>query len=457
MNRVKVGVIVAVLICCQAALVHAGSVDYLTNQSAEYIRTFSRNAALDAADIVSFNPAGTAMMEAGLHVNFSGQVVFKDYSIDYRGEEFGSTTPTPFLPALYVVYKFWDLAISAAFTVPAGGGSLEFEDGVPYLDPLALFVGSKPGYAPRDGDRPTNAYFKGSSMYLSGTLGVAYQIIDMLSISVSGRLISGKKAYKGWGDYGESCDGDNCTPNHTELDSEKTALGLGLIVGIDFKPIDMINIGIRYEAKTPLEWETTRSVLTNMVPDENIKDTALESHVKGFIENRDLPAVLAAGVALNIIPDTLRLNVSFNYYFINQADDSDDYVDPNGLSSYVKSYDDDYDNGFDLAGSVEWQIIPSLLVSIGYNRSDIGGNPNTYSDFEYALDSNSVGLGARWEVIDNLKITLGFSSTFYVEGKNDSVSGVMPLLTGNNEDGAFSETFNKRVFDLALGIEYKIF
>jgi len=33
--------------------------DYLSNQSPEYHRTFSRNASIDSADIVNYNPAGT--------------------------------------------------------------------------------------------------------------------------------------------------------------------------------------------------------------------------------------------------------------------------------------------------------------------------------------------------------------------------------------------------------------
>ena len=38
----------------------AGSIDYLTNQSADFIRLLGRNASTDAVDIVSYNPAGTA-------------------------------------------------------------------------------------------------------------------------------------------------------------------------------------------------------------------------------------------------------------------------------------------------------------------------------------------------------------------------------------------------------------
>ena len=45
-----------VLPCLHAA---AGGVFYNSNQSAEYIRTFDRNSAIDNADIVYYNMAGT--------------------------------------------------------------------------------------------------------------------------------------------------------------------------------------------------------------------------------------------------------------------------------------------------------------------------------------------------------------------------------------------------------------
>ena len=40
----------------------AGSIDWLSNQSAEYIMTLNRNAATDSADSVNYNPAGTVFL-----------------------------------------------------------------------------------------------------------------------------------------------------------------------------------------------------------------------------------------------------------------------------------------------------------------------------------------------------------------------------------------------------------
>jgi hypothetical protein len=61
----------------------AGSLDYLSNQSARYAMTFSRNAATDAADIVAYNPAGTALLPQGLSIDISNQTLIKPYEQEY--------------------------------------------------------------------------------------------------------------------------------------------------------------------------------------------------------------------------------------------------------------------------------------------------------------------------------------------------------------------------------------
>ena len=58
----------------------AGGIDHKTNFSAEYARTMNRNAAIDYADAVVYNPAGTAFMADGLYLNGSLQYLDKSYT-----------------------------------------------------------------------------------------------------------------------------------------------------------------------------------------------------------------------------------------------------------------------------------------------------------------------------------------------------------------------------------------
>ena len=430
----------------------AGSIDYLTNQSADYIRTFCRNAATDGADIVTFNPAGTAWLDDGLYVSLSNQFVLKDFNIELhnfpngdsppttRTKTYSSTKPTLALPSLYVIYKWQDLAAFFSFTVPAGGGSLQYDDGVPFLYPLGALVEGG-GFALVD-----NGYFEGSSMYLAPTVGAAYRFFDIFSISASLRTLIVSKSYKGSGDYGAI---------HASLEADKSALGFGGIFGLQVTPIEGLNIAARYEMETALALKTT-STLTNIKIPTAEAPSALESFVDGAEEGRDLPAMLGAGISYSLYGITAMLN--FNYYFIKDADSAKDYTVPN--KAFVRSYDDDYDNGYDIAAALEYAIIPDVLVaSVGYNRGVTGSNKNTLSDFEYALNSTSIGLGARYMVYDDLDVTLALANTMYEDTEGVQLSALGNLLCGFGEPcfGDGTETFKKNVYDIAIGVQYKFF
>ena len=68
------------LFFCFTSSVMAGGIDNKTNWSVEYVRTFNRNAATDAADIALYNPAGTVKMEDGLYGNLSPHYIKKEYA-----------------------------------------------------------------------------------------------------------------------------------------------------------------------------------------------------------------------------------------------------------------------------------------------------------------------------------------------------------------------------------------
>ncbi|HNX59839.1 MAG TPA: hypothetical protein PKK43_12120, partial [Spirochaetota bacterium] len=81
MNLKSIMLALAAIAVFGAGDLFAGSIDYLSNQSADYIRTFSRNASTDS-DAVLYNPAGTAFMSNGTHLYFSNQTILKKYEDD---------------------------------------------------------------------------------------------------------------------------------------------------------------------------------------------------------------------------------------------------------------------------------------------------------------------------------------------------------------------------------------
>ena len=405
----------------------AGSIEYLSNLSADYIRTFSRNAATDGVDAAVYNPAGAAWLKSdGLHLGLSTQSLFGEYSIEDDGTKYPADIMVPVVPSLHLAWKKGSLGVVGAFTVPAGGGSLTYDKGVPYLVPLANFVFDDAGNS-MAATPPKNGTFAGSTIFYGGTLGIAYRY-GMASLSLGGRVLLANKEISGSADY------DTTT---ADLNAKKSAMGFGGIIGLHLRPHALVNIGVRYELETPLEFET-ESTSSGMGDMASWKGKALESFADGAKEDRPLPATLGAGIAIGPFKD---------------SDKTDDVAGAptTHVGAYVIGYDDDYTDGWDLAISGEYQVNKELLISAGFIHTVIGGNKDTYGDFEYAPDSDSVGAGARYEVMKDLLLTLGFSRTFYEEVTNDEIKapGLEFLLAPNGE------TFRKRIYDLALGAQYK--
>ena len=147
MKKFSLMLVLAVMMTSSA--VFAGSIDYLVNESAKFLMTFTRNASTEAsADIANYNPAGTAFLAPGLYLDLSNQFLMKPYKQDYTvttahtmlpsstyaDESVEQSEPTLLLPNFYAVYNFGELGPGklAAYLhagIPAGGGTLKWDDG----------------------------------------------------------------------------------------------------------------------------------------------------------------------------------------------------------------------------------------------------------------------------------------------------------------------------------------
>jgi len=248
---------------------YAGNIDYLTNRSVNYFRNFARNPATDGADLVSYNPAGLVFLEEGFHLSFGNEFLLKKYTIDAvpfwdttTVETYESTEPTLLYPDLYAVYRTGDWAVFGAFTVPAGGGTLDYTDGI-YAMPLL-----ETGFQQAINMNPyyfalmSEGAIKATSQYIAGTAGASYAVDDMISFSLAGRYTSAKKVYDGQADFVIFYPDSTGTPapvgtSSRVLDVEKTASGFNGIISVDVVPVENLNLALRYETRTNLEFETS--------------------------------------------------------------------------------------------------------------------------------------------------------------------------------------------------------
>jgi long-subunit fatty acid transport protein len=178
----------------------AGGLLTNSNQSAQYVRMLARNAGLEI-DAVFYNPAGLIKMEDGLHFAFYNQTIFQTRTINsefpylndgyYEGD-----TKIPIFPNVYAAYKKDKWAFSLGAGPVAGGGTANFEDGLPSLEigyakaALSLTDAGVSGY-------DLDMTFDASSTYWGIQLGATYAINDKFSVYGGVRLLPSINTYKG--------------------------------------------------------------------------------------------------------------------------------------------------------------------------------------------------------------------------------------------------------------------
>jgi len=197
----KIGIIFVVGLLL-VGFAFAGGIVTNTNQSADFIRIFNRNASTDI-DAVYFNPAGLTYLNDGLHFYLSSQTVYQTRTITsdvatLNSDTFDGTTFAPVFPNFYVAYKMGDFAFGAGFVPIGGGGSAVFDAGlpsfeVPYsLTPVGLTASGIP-----TSNYDLDVTFDGSSIYMGGQAVVSYKINDMISVAGGARYFSAKNTYAG--------------------------------------------------------------------------------------------------------------------------------------------------------------------------------------------------------------------------------------------------------------------
>lgn len=182
------------------------------NQSAQYVRMLSRNAALEI-DAVFYNPAGLIKLEEGWHFAFHSQTIFQTREIlipDNTGfpllndNYYEGTTTIPIFPNLYAAYKKDKWAFSLGIGPTAGGGSAEFDSGIPSLEiPFSKVVPGLAGLAQIDPSMAVTGYdlemaFEASSVYWGIQLGATYAINDKLSVYGGMRFVPASNTYDGY-------------------------------------------------------------------------------------------------------------------------------------------------------------------------------------------------------------------------------------------------------------------
>lgn len=411
----------------------AGGIDNRTNWSAEYVRTFNRNAATDAADIALYNPAGTAEMDDGFYVNLSVHYINKVYenninpgqNVIHGAYTKASEQDEPsYIPGLFLVYKKARWSVFSAFSNHGGGGEVDFSNGSFSARQLAYGMWSGNAQIAAICGGPgaiSNELTKAKSHYKGYSFGAAYQLNDMFAVSLGTKTID---AYRE-ATVRATSGGFGVTETASY---EEDADGSGLVLGMNISPSDDLNIGIHYETKVGLDFKQS-------VTQDSLNLMPLLGPSFGIVDGaevaRDLPAILGVGLSYRF-SEKIRVETDFTLYYNESADWNGD--------------EDTVDNGYDLGITLEYVLNDQWLASIGYLYTSIGmKDPQNIQPELPELDANTIGGGVAWKFSDAWTFNFAIGNAFY---DSDSYT-YNPSVAVND-----TITFEKNNFFLGFGVEY---
>ena len=455
MKKLLVSLCVAGLIAASASLLFAGGIINKQNQSADYLRTLNRHAATDYADIAVFNPAGIMKMADGGYAKLDIMYFDKDYSnkvpnnFGEFNQDFGTlnSDKPSIIPGAFAIYKQKKWAGFFAFTIPAGGGELNYNKGDARTVQLAdgIAAGFNQGFEAAFGTNLFNynqidsqkIKVKESTVF-GFTLGGSYAINDMWSVAAGARYSTGKREFEGKAVISAQNPApvpvnDPFTAN---LHLEEDADGWAGILGVNFAPNDKLNTALTYISKTKMKYDMDvkqDTLLPNPTdPTNPIPLSAAIGLPDGSNRRIDIPALLGFGISYKFLPQ-LKVDLNYTYYF--EKDASIDTFEGEG-------------NSWDLGLSAEYTFSPQWKVSLGYLHTDIAldDDQQINEPEEPKLSANTLGAGVVWSPKPAYAITFGGAIVSY-----DDVNGPVESARGETE----SVKYDKEVWNLSIGFQWK--
>ena len=425
---------ISCLLCMAVSPLYAGGIINKNNQSADYMRTLNRSAATDYPDIAVYNPAGIMKMENGAYAKLDALYFAKDYSNTVPGfGELSSDKPS-IIPGAFALYKSDRWAGFFAFTIPAGGGELDYEKGDARTVALAQGVAANANaLLGAAGVPPTFFYNQVGAMnlevkessVLGFTFGGSYALNDMFSFAAGIRYATGTREFDGSATISAAVPapsppfppGANA-PLTPSLNLEEDADGWAGILGVNFT-YDKFNAAVTFISNTKLDYEMKVK-----------RDTLGIAPALGFADGSrrriDIPGQLGFGASYRFLPQ-LKVDATSILYLEKNAT--------------IDTYEGE-GNSYDLGISAEYVFSPQWKASLGYLYTNIkiDNNQQINEPEEPKLDANTIGAGVVFSPTPAWDITFGGAYISYQD------------VTDN-----LGINYDKSVWNLSAGVTWKFF
>ena len=398
---------IAILSLLTRIFLNAASIDYLSNNSASYFQNPSQTGKISVEGIF-YNPAGTVFLEDGTYLNANLQNSLISETMTLNGNELGSKNYAG-APSFNLLYKKENFSLFGNASVIAGGATLKYKDGV------AGIVLAAEGFNARTGGflgaKVTNNNFSGQNRYYQLMFGGAYKINDKFSMSGGLKYVLGVRKLKGNAAYEYNALVGKMmmlSGNTLSIDSERKADGVGGIIGFDYKPTDTLNIAIKYETPVKMKFKATTTENEKM----SVMGRSLgisyffPEYANGSVYRRDLPGVLSFGISKDV--NKITYSAGYVRYF-NKAAKLDRF---------------DYKDGYEINFGIDYRINDKFTWHGGFNYADTGAPRNTFSDVEYAVNSQIYATGLTYKPNENSEWKFGIAHVSYnsANGENEATS-----------------------------------
>lgn len=471
---------------------YAGGILTNTNQSVLFLKNPARDAAIGLDGVYS-NPAGVAFMPEGFHVAFNWQYAHQTRTVtstspvymlgkknnNNEKKIFEGVADAPIIPSLQAAWNKGNWSILLNLSVPGGGGSCEFADGLGSFERVVGGIANMLAPLGAQG-YDMDGYMKGRQYYYGVQLGAAYKIHPNLAVYGGLRLLYGDATYKakisniqvktenGYVDFADFMTYSTATINNAldivnagiaqyeaagipvpaeliakqaQLESTKGSLtqlqkyaqgvnllcnqdGIGIapVIGVDWR-YKNFNFAAKYEFKTQLRMKNESTV------NEASEIEAVNKFKDGEKVNEDAPALLTVGAQWKPV-SMVSLNIGWHHYFDKNASWY------NNAQDLLK-----HDTNEFLAG-VEWDVTNKLNVSCGGQLTRYGLSDEYMNDISFVVNSYSIGLGCSYKVKDNVTLSAAYFQTIY--GNYDKTV---------NEGIPYQDTFTRTNRVLGIGCQ----
>jgi long-chain fatty acid transport protein len=440
MKKILVSLVVFMMTTVSAL---AGGILTNTNQSVDFLRNPARDAAIGLDGVYS-NPAGVVFMPEGFHLGINWQYAHQTRTITSTnpvfqlGRKNNANNPTkifegvanaPIIPSIQVAYNMENWSLQANLSVPGGGGSCEFSDGLGSFESVVGNIAAMLAPLGATG-YDMDGYMKGRQYYYGVQIGAACKVTPNLSLYGGLRMLYGDATYKakisniqvktanGYVDFGsylqavtEAGYGEVVAPlqkysEGVNLLCNQDGVGFAPIVGVDYK-IGKFNFAAKYEFRTQIRMKNESTV------NEASAIEAVNKYRDGENVNEDMPALLAVGVQYSPI-DVVRINAGYHHYFDKDASWY------NNTQELLKHNTNEY-----LLGA-EWDTTDNLTFSAGAQLTRYGMSDEYISDMSFVVNSYSIGFGFNYKLSNKVAIKAAYFQTYY--GDYDRTDATNPQV-----------------------------